>query len=365
MAGSMDRTRFPFLKRLIFGALLFGLFGSSVSSVEGADPEKIRYSVRITENGDSRSVDVDAYVLPGKRKAKRVIFVPLPPNTLEESDSSATTVDREEWGLPLGSLVTNSRGAPRPELTDPHRRDLVSALLSWFEADQIVTASWRAPESDGEAEIEVPSLKLMMPLPVTHRLEAGTESRGPVVRLELKEPVTRSGNLSVELKRLRWAFELDDQQRFSRGEIRREVIQTAGSFKKETDARVAIQVLERTELETAEAKAIADEFDALRPIVRALLSGQTEEQIRKAGKELTKFRRDHPKGALGGSLPELEVQLASAEAQVAGLADPDKAAQKMIGKPAPDFTLKDLEGNDVSLSSFKGKSVVLSFWGYT
>ena len=359
-------SRSKLRRSLSFGVLLFLLGGSGFSAAEGADPERVRYSVRITENGEARSVEVEAYHLPGKRKAQRIVFVPQPPETL--SDDGATAAGPqwlEQWGLPLGSLVTDARGAPRPELTDPHRRDLISALLSWFEADQIVTAAWRAPAADGEAEIEVPSLKLRMPLPVTHRLEPGTESRGPVVRLELKEPVTRSGNLSVELKRLRWAFELDDEQRFTRGEIRREIVQSAGSFKKETDARVAIKVLERTTLETAEAKAIAAEFDTLRPIVRALLSGQTEDQIRSAGKELSKYRADNSKGALGGLLADLEAQLASAESQVAGLADPDKAARKMIGKPAPDFTLKDLSGNDVSLSSFRGKSVVLSFWGYT
>ncbi|GBE00191.1 thiol-disulfide oxidoreductase ResA [bacterium BMS3Abin07] len=33
-----------------------------------------------------------------------------------------------------------------------------------------------------------------------------------------------------------------------------------------------------------------------------------------------------------------------------------------IGQKAPDFTLKDLKGNDVSLSSFKNKVVLLEFW---
>ncbi len=32
------------------------------------------------------------------------------------------------------------------------------------------------------------------------------------------------------------------------------------------------------------------------------------------------------------------------------------------GDSAPDFTLKDMSGNDVSLSSFKGKPVLLNFW---
>lgn len=33
------------------------------------------------------------------------------------------------------------------------------------------------------------------------------------------------------------------------------------------------------------------------------------------------------------------------------------------GKVAPDFTLKDLNGNDLALSSLRGKYVVLDFWG--
>ncbi|MDO5979685.1 TlpA disulfide reductase family protein [Flavivirga spongiicola] len=33
-----------------------------------------------------------------------------------------------------------------------------------------------------------------------------------------------------------------------------------------------------------------------------------------------------------------------------------------LGQPAPDFTLKDTEGNDVSLSGLKGKYVLLDFW---
>ena len=34
----------------------------------------------------------------------------------------------------------------------------------------------------------------------------------------------------------------------------------------------------------------------------------------------------------------------------------------LIEKPAPDFTLRDLKGNQVSLSGFRGQPVVLNFW---
>jgi peroxiredoxin len=33
-----------------------------------------------------------------------------------------------------------------------------------------------------------------------------------------------------------------------------------------------------------------------------------------------------------------------------------------VGLPAPDFTLKDLEGNDITLHEYRGRVVVLSFW---
>ena len=38
------------------------------------------------------------------------------------------------------------------------------------------------------------------------------------------------------------------------------------------------------------------------------------------------------------------------------------AAQKVTGRAAEDFTLNDLNGKKVSLSSFKGKVVLLNFW---
>jgi len=34
-----------------------------------------------------------------------------------------------------------------------------------------------------------------------------------------------------------------------------------------------------------------------------------------------------------------------------------------IGKPAPEISAKDLNGKDLTLSSFKGKVVLLDFWG--
>jgi peroxiredoxin len=40
----------------------------------------------------------------------------------------------------------------------------------------------------------------------------------------------------------------------------------------------------------------------------------------------------------------------------------EEMAKTMINDPAPKFSLKDLEGNDVSLEGLKGKVVIVDFW---
>jgi cytochrome oxidase Cu insertion factor (SCO1/SenC/PrrC family) len=47
----------------------------------------------------------------------------------------------------------------------------------------------------------------------------------------------------------------------------------------------------------------------------------------------------------------------------AGLSVSARAAEVPIGKPAPAFTLKQLDGKPLALSALKGKVVLLNFWG--
>ncbi len=51
-----------------------------------------------------------------------------------------------------------------------------------------------------------------------------------------------------------------------------------------------------------------------------------------------------------------------ATASASAASSPATPATADIGKPAPDFTLKDLDGHDVHLASFRGKVVVLEWF---
>ncbi len=60
---------------------------------------------------------------------------------------------------------------------------------------------------------------------------------------------------------------------------------------------------------------------------------------------------------------QLQPSLLASEGGKAFAARIEKSKESATGMPAPDFTLKDREGNTVSLSSLKGKLVLLDFWG--
>lgn len=64
------------------------------------------------------------------------------------------------------------------------------------------------------------------------------------------------------------------------------------------------------------------------------------------------------------SAPPPATSTATSTSTPASSATPSSATltKAEVGKPAPDFTLKDLEGKDVKLSSFKGKTVVLEWF---
>ena len=62
-----------------------------------------------------------------------------------------------------------------------------------------------------------------------------------------------------------------------------------------------------------------------------------------------------------GSAKDYEGVLARLEKSAKDLMQ-KKIEEEMVSYPAPKFTLKDMDGNDVSLDSLKGKIIIADFW---
>ncbi|HEV7299944.1 MAG TPA: TlpA disulfide reductase family protein [Tepidisphaeraceae bacterium] len=60
--------------------------------------------------------------------------------------------------------------------------------------------------------------------------------------------------------------------------------------------------------------------------------------------------------------PDGARDITNAMQEQGGMGAPGAAAQAMVGKPAPDFTLPTLDGGTVKMSELKGNVVVLDFW---
>src|SRR3990170_2393895 len=55
-------------------------------------------------------------------------------------------------------------------------------------------------------------------------------------------------------------------------------------------------------------------------------------------------------------------QPGTATTEISAPRQPEAGASVSRGGPAADFTLKTIDGNELRLSDFKGKPVVLNFW---
>lgn len=202
-------------------------------------------------------------------------------------------------------------------------------------------------DKDGSLEEVRRFSEFGMEMEAPHRLTVRRAADGKSVRLEiaLAQPVKPETEGAPRFEKLTETYEIDlDGRRVL--SFRKEML-----LKAEEGALTAIWEVSEKGRQVLSAGALAQREAGARELMAA---GDA--------KALEGFETRHPDLApfAAAKRSAFEAQARFEEEERAR----EEAAQKMVGQPAPDFTLKDLAGKDVSLAGLRGKVVLLAFWGY-
>jgi len=78
---------------------------------------------------------------------------------------------------------------------------------------------------------------------------------------------------------------------------------------------------------------------------------------------LKAYSEEFPDGALADAVAPSRATVDWSLERVRQQQAAQQRGAEIVGMQAPDFTLKDLSGKDVSLSQYHGKVILLAFWG--
>ncbi len=256
-------------------------------------------------------------------------------------------------GFPIGSLRIQRKGKPRPELFDPLSPGVMQALVA-------IHAAVEAEEGEGWADGNAIGIRRTIPVVRSDiSVETGFSLKG---QLKPKEVEIRGGKKPLKLTAFEEELLYDEKGALIEAHW-------VGGFTRGGEASPGRELhLKRSSVEILEQEKgdeIESCFEFLQPVVRVLRKGMSLPAVELAEEMFKKERKTHEKGALGAVVKEIAGLLKEARELAAQPLDPDERAKKMLGKPAPDFTLEDLDGDPVKLSDYVGKVVMLAFWGYS
>lgn len=272
-------------------------------------------------------------------------------------------------GVDALSLMIPDGGLEAPLFALP--LDAVSVAKAWTEKRPIASALTRSSvpqalktersEKDGKAVVTFTSTiaekmpyTLKMTLPDGIEAPEGAFADLPDLTIEDYKTVftieAESGRVlgSTRLSTVSVGEEMTVSDRTEVKETARKVVEAKGIAEIDEAVTVLAKARKLIFSDAARTKALLKDFDKRFPTsglyeAAELLIGTVEMLEDMAEME----GHDDPEVADEPALPE----------------DPTEAADPLIGKPAPDFALKDLDGKEVKLSSLKGKVVALVFWG--
>ncbi len=256
-------------------------------------------------------------------------------------------------GFPIGSLRLAKRGKPRPELFDPLSPGVTQALIA-------IHAAVEAQAGEGWADGNAVGIRRNLPVIRTDvAAESGFILKGS---LSVEEVEIRGGKKPLKLTSLEEELRYDEKGGLT--EAHWSARMTRGGEKSPGRelhlVRKAVALLEEEE-----GVEVQRGFEFLKPVVSVLRRGMSLKAVELAEEMFKKQRKEFEKGPLGDVVKDVDVLLKEIRELAAQPLNPDERAKNLLGKPAPDFTLEDLDGEEINLSDYLGKTVLVAFWGYS
>lgn len=260
-------------------------------------------------------------------------------------------------GFPIGSMLVQGTGRPRPELFDPLSPSVMEMLLS-------VHGATSKENGLGWADGTPIGLRRQIPVERKETAEADGTFR-QIGTLAGGEVQVRGGSRSLTMTDFSETLLLSAGGALKSANWEATLVRGEDENARTESRQLKVERIEAGLIEDEDSKEVQDGYEFLAPVVRVLRKGMSLAAVEMAETMFNKNRKDHEKGALGDVVKEVAGLLKASKKIASQPLDPDVRALKMIGKPAPSFTLDDVDGNEVSLEDYLGKTLLLVFWGYS
>lgn len=340
---------------------------TAVAAPDESGSTHTTYVVRVVEvTGDEKKTErftMEVFELPAEKKQRQIVFVAY---TDPEEDPVS--------GLPIGGVQLRKNNKINPSICHPMKRSPMDAILTLVQSRTTVPAARLESAGTGTGAIDLRDVRLDKRIPVQYETKlVGEPAEGEAQKVEYRvslgeDPVVGDfGSMRVEVHEVK--------QRMLFAGVGGRILEGSWDYRTETTFNGRMKTINSRLVEMketshrvmprAEGVGVWDEYQDLLPLARAVLPGHVAD-VKKSDIEdiLADYERDYPKGLLQPAVAPLQVALDEKLVAMSKPLDPDERAKELMGKKAPDFTLKDLEGNEITMSKLKGRVVLVSFWAW-